>query len=197
MSLPTPVIPAERAESPSISPNGDAESFVAFVERFKPIVFRWALGMLGSADDAEDVAQETFVIVWKHLDKVRHDKALTAWMYRVTQRAAGRLRRQSARRSVLATMPSARPERDVYTTDPGARVDRDRAIARIMDVLRTLPPRQRELFDLCDLQGLNPHEAAELIGINPVSARASLFKARTAVRRDLLRDHPRYIEESR
>lgn len=172
----------------------DASTFADFVARYKPIVFRWALGMLGSRDDAEDVTQETFVIVWQKLDTVRHDAALNTWMYRITSRVANKHRRHAGRRRLLTSMPWSRSEPNVYITDPGGRVDRERTVARIFELAHALPKRQRQLFDLCDLQGLSPQEAAEILEMNPVSARASLFKARAAVRMDLLRTHPRFTE---
>lgn len=172
----------------------DAATFADFVARYKPIVFRWALGMLGSRDDAEDVTQETFVIVWQKLDSVRSDAALNTWMYRITSRVANKHRRQAGRRRLLTSLPWSRPDQNVYTTDPGGRVDRERTLSRILELANALPKRQRELFDLCDMQGLSPQEAAEILDMNPVSARASLFKARAAVRMDLLRTHPRFTE---
>ena len=57
--------------------------------------------------------------------------------------------------------------------------------------------RQREIFDLVDLQGLSPAEAAERTGMKPVSVRANLFKARKAIRESLLATHPSYRELSR
>jgi RNA polymerase sigma-70 factor (ECF subfamily) len=57
-----------------------------------------------------------------------------------------------------------------------------------------LPARQREIFDLVDLQGLSPAEAAERTGRKAVSVRASLFKARSAIRAKFLATHPSYGE---
>ena len=93
--------------------------------------------------------------------------------------------------------PAARPERDMYTTDPGGRVDRQRAATVIRELFSDLPRRQREIFDLVDLQGLSPAEVAERTGMRPVSVRANLFKARKAIRDSLLATHPAYSELSR
>ena len=90
--------------------------------------------------------------------------------------------------------PAARPERDMYTTDPGGRVDRQRAATVIRELFSDLPRRQREIFDLVDLQGLSPAEVAERTGIKPVSVRANLFKARQSIRAGLLATHPAYGE---
>lgn len=66
----------------------------------------------------------------------------------------------------------------------------------IREIVDTLPMRQREVFVLCDLQGHAPSEAATMLDMNDVSVRASLFKARTAIRRSVLRSHPRYREDA-
>jgi DNA-directed RNA polymerase specialized sigma24 family protein len=54
--------------------------------------------------------------------------------------------------------------------------------------------RQREVFDLIDLQGLTPAEVAARTGMKPVSVRANLFKARSAIRARFLATHPSYAE---
>jgi DNA-directed RNA polymerase specialized sigma24 family protein len=85
---------------------------------------------------------------------------------------------------------------DVYVTDPGARVDRQRAVALIRTIADTLPMRQREVFVLCDLEGRSPSEAAAMLDMKDVSVRASLFKARASIRRHILATHPCYREQS-
>jgi RNA polymerase sigma-70 factor (ECF subfamily) len=104
------------------------------------------------------------------------------------------MRRKQKRRKRLSLSPAARPLRDVYTTDPGARVDRERATALIYEMFAELPQRQREIFDLIDLQGLTPAEVATRTGMKPVSVRANLFKARSAIRARFLATHPSYSE---
>ena len=72
-----------------------------------------------------------------------------------------------------------------------------RAATLIRELFAALPQRQREIFDLVDLQGLSPAEVAERTGMKPVSVRANLFKARKAIRDNLLVTHPAYGELSR
>jgi RNA polymerase sigma-70 factor (ECF subfamily) len=148
-------------------------------------------------DEAEDITQEVFVRTHSQIGNYRSDAPLEAWLYRITRRAATQLRRTRSRRGRLALTPGARPSRDVYTTDPGGRVDRERAATVIRELFVGLPQRQREIFDLVDLQGLTPAEAAERTGMKSVSVRANLFKARQAIRESLLANHPAYGELSR
>jgi RNA polymerase sigma-70 factor (ECF subfamily) len=170
--------------------DGDSVSFAQLVALYQPQVFRWALGLVRSRDDAEDVTQDVFVIAWRKLSTFRGDGVIDAWLYRITRRLALRARRVRGRR-LLGILPPKGP-RSVYITDPGGRVDLARLLALVDSAAKALPPRQRELFELCDLQGLAPTEAAALIGVKAVAARASLFKARAALRRSILRTHPSY-----
>ena len=185
------------AQLASLASSGDDSAFTTLVTRFHPAVFRWALMFASDPDEAEDITQEVFVRTYRQLGQYRSDGPLDAWLYRMTRRAATQMRRTRKRRGRLALSPAARPLRDVYTTDPGGRVDRERAASLIRELFATLPRRQREIFDLVDLQGFSPAEAAERTGMKPVSVRANLFKARKAIRESLLATHPAYRELSR
>ena len=181
----------------SLASAGDDSAFTTLVTRFQPAVFRWALIFARDPDEAEDICQEVFVRAHQQLGQYRSDGSLDAWLYRITRRAATQMRRTRKRRGLLAQTPAAQPVRDVYTTDPGGRVDRQRAAAIIHELFQKLPQRQREIFDLVDLQGLSPAETAERTGLKPVSVRANLFKARKAIRESLIATHPGYSELSR
>lgn len=185
------------AQLASMAAAGDDAAFTTLVTRFQPAVFRWALTFAGDPDEAEDITQEVFVRTHRQLGDYRSDGPLEAWLYRITRRAALQLTRKGKRRARLALSPAAAPARDIYTTDPGGRVDRERAATVIRELFAGLPARQREIFDLVDLQGLSPAEAAERTGMKPVSVRANLFKARKAIRENMLASHPGYGELSR
>lgn len=167
---------------------GDESAFGALVGTYQPLVFRWAIALSGDEDEAEDITQEVFVRVHRKLSSFRGDGPFEGWLFRITRRVALRWRRQHASRQQSSIT------RDVYITDPGARVDRQRAIELIQTIARTLPMRQREVFILCDLEGRTPAEAAAMLDMKDVSVRASLFKARSSIRRSILATHPCYRE---
>ena len=182
------------AQLASLAAAGDDSAFTTLVTRYQPAVFRWSLMFANDPDEAEDIAQEVFVRAHSRLSQYRSDGSLEAWFYAITRRAANQMRRKGKRRARLALAPGARPAREVYTTDPGGRVDRERAAALIHEMFSKLPPRQREIFDLIDLQGLTPAEVAERTGMKPASVRANLFKARSSIRAKFLATHPSYSE---
>jgi len=167
--------------------DGDDSAFARLVEHYHPVVYRWAVALSGDRDEADDIVQEVFVRVHRKLSTFRGDGSFDAWLYRITRRIALRMVREGA-------MPATGVTDDVYITDPGARVDRQRAVALIQAVALTLPVRQREVFVLCDLEGRTPAEVAGMLNMKDVSVRASLFKARASVRRSILATHPCYKE---
>lgn len=156
------------------------------VQRYRPLIFQWASALTGDEDEADDVVQETFVRVFEKLGSYRGDGSFEGWLYRITRRAAGQRRRTALRRARLLATPGAQPSQEVYLTDPGARVDHQRAAAVILDLSSQLPDRQREVFTLCDLHGVAPTQVGAMLGMNASTVRANLFKARATVRWRLL-----------
>ena len=185
-----PVLIAEPPDLVARTREGDERAFATLVERYRPIVFRWAIALSGDADDADDIAQEVFVRVYRKLGSFRGDGPFDAWLYRITRRVVFRTRRSGAGRVQSASS-------DPYVTDPGGRVDRERAVELIRTIAATLPMRQREVFILCDLEGRTPTEVSRMLHMKDVSVRASLFKARTSIRRTILATHPCYQEPLR
>ena len=172
---------------------GDLDAFSDVVGILHPLVFRWALTFARDVDEAEEITQETFVLVHRKLDQYRGESAVEGWVYLITRRIALQRHRKAKRRRWLSD--SGIPGADsVYNTDPGARVDRERMADYIRHFFRGLPARQREVFDLVDLQGHEPVEVAEMIGMKAGTVRANLFKARASIRAHILELHPDWRE---
>lgn len=199
-SMPVERAPSDRVgmllASIELAREGDHEAFAELVAALHPLVFRWALSFARDADEAEEITQETFVLVHRRLHQYRGKEALEGWVYLITRNVAlGRKRRSKRRRSLTESeIPGMAT---VYVTDPGARVDRERVAAYIHHFFLSLPPRQREVFDLVDLQGNDPLEVAKLIGARPNAVRANLYKARASIRAHLLETHPAWKEIDR
>jgi RNA polymerase sigma-70 factor (ECF subfamily) len=172
---------------------GNTEAFTQLIRSLQPTVFRWALTFARDADEADELTQETFVQVHRKLEQYRGDSSLEGWVYGITRSLALQGNRKKKRRTLLSV--ASLPGLDgVYNTDPGARVDRQRVADYIRHFFLELPPRQREVFDLVDLQGFDPVEVADLTGVKAVTVRANLFKARAAIRAHVLAVHPEWSE---
>ena len=172
---------------------GDNEAFEALVRLIYNQVYRWALVQTGDSDDADDVTQEVLFRLYIKLRSYKGKSQFTTWLYQVTRNAAyelGRKRTTQLRfREKLGRMESGAQ----------ARSEQERPDNAVTTVIRTLferlPSRQRQIFDLADLQGYTPTEIGEMLGMNPVTVRANLCKARRAIRTKFIEHHPQMVEE--
>lgn len=176
---------------------GEPDAFRELVRRYHATVYRWAALSLGDRDEAEDVTQLVLIKVHASLTTYRGGAKFTTWLYRITRNVLFETaRRQQRRGSLLA----AREELHGIAAEvdsPEDTIDWGRLNALLLDYLAALPPRQREVFMLADLEGFVPVEIADLLGVEQVTVRTNLLKARRAIRSRMLREQPKLMEEYR
>lgn len=191
MSAPEPDLDDAAASLIGAADQGDDEAWSRLLRAVHPRVYRWALGLCGDPDEADDITQDALVRLYRHLPGFAGRSRFTVWLYRLTWNAAAARRRQAwwRRRAPLRLAQSAVTEPRTGE-DPGDCIDTTRAAALVRAAFIELPPRQRAIFDLADLQGYAPVEIAELLGMNPATVRVHLLKARRAVRAKLLQWAP-------
>ena len=150
------------------------------------VVRRWALIRLSHTADADDVMQEVMIRMIRSVEAWPTGQSFAPWLYTVTRNAAtDRLRRRKRQRNLggfdtlLDTVPAV-------GGDPSLVLARQELAGLLETFLCELPHRQREVFDLIELQGVAAKEVARLIGIRAASVRGSLFKARRTLRRRIL-----------
>lgn len=158
--------------------HGDPAAVRALVARKLPRLLALGQRMLGDAAEAEDVAQETFVRIWKQAPQWRPGEArFDTWMHRVALNLCyDRLRR---RRETPTADPPEQP-------DPGPAPDRGLLAldvgARVSAALQALPERQREALVLCHYQELTNIEAAAVMGVSVEALESLLSRGRRALR---------------
>ncbi|MGE0439961.1 MAG: RNA polymerase sigma factor [Gemmatimonadales bacterium] len=165
---------------------GEAEAFAAIVTSCRPLIYRWSAVATGDLDEAEDLTQEVLVRLHRSLAGFRTDSRFTTWLYGITRNAVrDRLRSRRRRLRLIESIPPG----------DGAEQPADRvAAAETGDLVRRflveLPARQREVFDLIDLQELSAGEVAELLDMEPSTVRVHLHRARRTLRSRLLSHDP-------
>jgi RNA polymerase sigma-70 factor, ECF subfamily len=176
--------------------DGDPDALRTLVERCYPAVRRWALVHTGDPTEADDLTQDVIVQVIQRLDGFGGASRFTTWLYPVTRNAATDRLRRRGRRARLLDDPRVLPElTPTEGPDPSTSADRSRLRSIVQVFFEELPERQRLVFDLAELQGLAAKDVAERLGIEPVSVRARLFKARRTLRGRILASHPELAEE--
>lgn len=176
--------------------SGEADGLRELVEAAYPRVHRWALVRTGDPREADDLTQDVMIQMIRKLDGYRGTARFSTWLYSVTRNAASDRFRRAKHQADLAEDPRAM-EAFTPTEQLGAdeQIDRSGLSGMVRSFFEELPLRQREVFDLVELQGLSSPEAAERLGIEPVSVRAHLFKARKALRSRILESSPELAEE--
>lgn len=141
--------------------NGDASAARALMARLTPRVLAYATRMLGDRAEAEDVAQEAMLRLWRIAPDWRQGEAkVSTWMYRVAANlCTDRLRKKrGAALDEIDEPEDGRPAIDAVL------LDRDRAVA-LETALANLPERQRQAVVLRHLEGLMNPEIAEVMDI--------------------------------
>jgi RNA polymerase sigma-70 factor (ECF subfamily) len=163
----------------------DPGSREALYHRYKRRVFGLALRIVGSVD-AEEVAQEAFIRIFRGLAKFRGDAALSTWIYRLAVNAAlsHRSRRASARLPIEEVQAEQGGEPLIAEPPRGDAVLR----ARLERALVRLPTGYRTVIVLHDIEGLEHEEIAKILGCHVGTSKSQLHKARGRLREILAVD---------
>jgi RNA polymerase sigma-70 factor (ECF subfamily) len=153
------------------------------LEEYVPRVYRLALRLTGDAHAAEDLTQETLLRAWRQLDRLRASGSARVWLFRI---AANLWRDQLRRgRSPVARAGKLADDLAGRCVPPDRTAADHEAVGRALEVMETLPPRQRQVLYLNACEGLSAAEAAEVLGISSSAAKASLSLARKRLRHEL------------
>ena len=125
--------------------SGSREAFGELVARHERAVFRTALAALGTVDEAEDAAQDAFVVAWRKLPGFRRQASFRTWLLTIAWRKAlDRRRRRTIWRSRLAPAPDAMALLHTAGSDPERQAVSADLVRRARAEIRRLSPRLRD-----------------------------------------------------
>ncbi|MFG3258522.1 RNA polymerase sigma factor [Streptomyces sp. NPDC048172] len=164
---------------------GDAEAIAALVSGSHPNVRRFARSLCATPEDAEDAAQEALIILYRKIGLLRASGALASWMFRIVRNECLRRARALAR-----GRPPAAPLAPDTTAESaaGSVVDsaEDEALRRMeasrtAEAIAALPPDQRQVLIMRDVQGQSGRAVAEALGLSTAAMKSRLHRARRTV----------------
>lgn len=167
----------------ALAQRGDDGAFSALYRRHAPRIFALLTRLAGDDTLASDLLQETFLQAWRGLPHWRGESALLTWLHRIAVNAHLAALRAQRRRDARET---AEEELEKLagiaapSSEPGARIDLERAIA-------ALPPRMRTAFVLRDVAGYSYDEIALITDNAAGTIRAQVSRARLLLSRELER----------
>jgi RNA polymerase sigma-70 factor (ECF subfamily) len=159
------------------------------LEEWAPRVYRFALRLSNDRHVAEDLTQETVLRAWRHRGRLRKEEAARVWLFRITANLwRDQLRRN---RSPVAKARTLMGIREVDLADkpanlPERMVAGKEELARALEVMNGLPPRQREVLYLSVCEGLDSEEISDVLRMTREAVKASLSLARKKMREQLL-----------
>ena len=177
------------AEAIEKAKQGDAGAFQALYDRHKRRVYSLCLRMTANTAEAEDLAQEAFLQLYRKIGTFRGESAFSTWLHRLSVNVVlMHLRKKSL--PVVSLEETTQPgEDDTPKKDFGAD---DLALSGSIDRLHlrraveSLPPGYRMIFLLHDVEGYEHNEIATIVGCSIGNSKSQLHKARMKLR-DLLK----------
>jgi len=174
---------------------GNASAFEELARRVRDRVARWAHRVVRDPDDAEDVAQLVLVRMHERLSEFEGRSRFASWLFRITRNVALGRRRAETRRSALLARKLASSQAVAQSSEENDAVDSARIRGIVRSYFDELSPRQREVFELVELRGMDTGKVAEELGIEPSTVRVLLLRARRTIRARILAQYPGLLEE--
>nr|WP_319510827.1 sigma-70 family RNA polymerase sigma factor [uncultured Draconibacterium sp.] len=172
---------------------GNQLAFKKLVDTHQKLVVNTCYGLVQNREDAEDVAQEVFVEVYRNIEKFRSDSKLSTWLYRIAvNRSLNHIRDNrkhkwfqgfddedaAANKDLLRakTADSDEPEYDLE--------NKQRALI-LKEAINSLPKNQKVAFTLSKYEELSYHEIAEVMDLSVSSVESLLFRAKKGLQKKL------------
>ena len=163
---------------------GDERAFRRLVDPYRRALEVHCYRMLGSVDDAEDLAQETLLRAWRALDRFEPRARFQTWLYRIATNAClDELERRPRRPQPVDPFPDRRADEKASPTyDPAARYAiREGMELALLRAIQELPGRQRAVLIFRDVLGWTAPEVAELLDSTVASVNSALQRARATI----------------
>jgi RNA polymerase sigma-70 factor, ECF subfamily len=143
---------------------GDEDALASIYDRFRTRLYRTAVGLCASRDDAEDVVHDTFVGLWTARANIGSIEDLTAYLFASLRYAAARQAKRHKRRHVIISEIEQQAKRSRPPTD------RQPDLGEMQELLQMLPVEQREIIVMKIYGGLTFSEAAAALNISAHTA---------------------------
>jgi RNA polymerase sigma-70 factor, ECF subfamily len=173
---------------------GDYSAFEKLVLRYQDRVFNLCCRLLGDKDEAEDSAQDVFVKVYRSLKGFRFKSSFYTWLYRIViNTCKNRIKSVEYRRSKSRVSIDSDRDNSEYGIPvlidnrpvPDKTLEQKEKMARIQEALNSLPPDQKTVLVLCDIEGLSYDEIARVTKNRLGTVKSKLSRARLGLRNKL------------
>jgi RNA polymerase sigma-70 factor (ECF subfamily) len=167
----------------SLSRQNDAQAFRQLVEAHQSMVYTLAFRLLCNDEDAKDVVQETFIKVWKHLDSFNTELKFSTWLYSITAHQCYDILKKAKHNSILRIDDQERIREFISSENLETTLINAELSHIITSLTRDLTPKQKLVFTLCDLEGLEVEEIKSITSLSAGKIKSNLYLARQYIRK--------------
>lgn len=168
--------------------NGDVDAMGTLVTQYQQWVYNIAYGMLGHREDAQDVAQDTFLSVWENIGGFKFRSRFSTWLYRiVTNKCLNLIDKHQRRKTDPMEIDDSQPWVPLDTVTPEQVLLRKERKEIVHAALAKLKASYREILVLRELQELSYEEISEILGCTLGRVKSRLHEARKALKKELER----------
>ena len=174
----------------ALANDGDMDAFAELTRRYQRPVIHFCQRMVKSREDAEDIAQESFIRVFRYLDRLTPVAKFSTLLFGIARNLTLNFIRDAGRRGRGVTYSISDDEgRERVLVDESLRPDRAARLHEIESLidegLSLLSPKHREVLVLRELNGLDYNTIAEIVGCRKGTVKSRIARAREQLRRNL------------
>ena len=173
--------------------NGDEEAFVTLVARYQGPLLRLARCLVPSQAVAEEVVQDTWLGVLRGVERFEGRSSFKTWLFRILTNRARSAGSREHRSATIESIHVVDPSRfdpqgqwsdplQPWTEDSDDRLDAATWAPLLKSALDDLPPRQRQVVLLRDVDGLSGAEVCAILGLSSANQRVLLHRGRSSLR---------------
>ncbi len=185
--MPQHLSPTQLKEIVERAQGGSLADFQRLYDEFSKPIYNFIWRLIGTAEDAEDLAQDTFLKVHKELPRLRDPSQFKFWLYRIARNEVYQKLRRGQKASMVSMDDDEVNYYDLFE-DPSPTLDPERQVlsgelrAVVQKALDSLSPKYRDVFVLAVFQKLSYQEITEIVGRSLLSVKTDIYRARLVVK---------------
>jgi RNA polymerase sigma-70 factor (ECF subfamily) len=167
----------------------EESAFRELVESYQNMIINTCYGFLHNTEEAEDVAQEVFIQVFKSIESFRGDAKLSTWIYRIAvNRSLNKIRSRKSKFLVAidSLFESEKPHKSSYSVTPQDSLENQERAKVLHDAIDKLPDSQKTAFVLSKYKGLPNKKISEIMSATLSSVEALLNRAKKNLQKSLI-----------
>lgn len=146
-----------------------------------------AYRMTSNIEEAKEICQESFMRAFKYLRRYDPNKSFKNWLYQISINVTNDFLRKKKKSNVMLYAQGSHPSPEI---DPEERHLKKEFKEKILDCVKELSPKEKNIFLLRDIEGFNIKETADILNCSEMSVRFYLSSARKKIRDAFLRIYP-------